>query len=46
MLVYVRVADWSRIMVPVTKDDIGPYLRDRLEVRLDLSLVHQISDRH
>lgn len=33
MLVYVRVCDWDRIMVPVTKDDIAPYLRERLEVR-------------
>jgi ubiquitin carboxyl-terminal hydrolase 7 len=32
MLVYVRVSDWPRIMVPVTKDDIAAYLRERLEV--------------
>lgn len=33
MLVYVRVSDWTRVMCPVTKDDITPYLRERLEVR-------------
>lgn len=32
MLVYVRASDWGRIMCPVTKDDIAPYLRERLEV--------------
>lgn len=32
MLVYVRVSDWPRVMVPVTKDHIAPYLRQRLEV--------------
>eukprot|EP00878_Enallax_costatus_P010709 GHUV01011185.1.p1 GENE.GHUV01011185.1~~GHUV01011185.1.p1 ORF type:complete len:671 (+),score=192.28 GHUV01011185.1:167-2179(+) len=31
MLVYVRESDWPRVMVPVTKDHIAPYLRQRLE---------------
>lgn len=35
MLVYVRVSDWPRVMVPVTKDHIAPYLRKRLEVSFD-----------
>jgi ubiquitin carboxyl-terminal hydrolase 7 len=33
MLVYVRLSDWPRIMGSVTKNDIAPYLRERLEVR-------------
>jgi ubiquitin carboxyl-terminal hydrolase 7 len=32
MLVYVRESDWPRFMCQVTKDDIAPYLRERLEV--------------
>lgn len=31
MLVYVRSADWSRIMCPVVKEDIAEHLRVRLE---------------
>mmetsp|Transcript_35695 Transcript_35695/g.79387 ORF Transcript_35695/g.79387 Transcript_35695/m.79387 type:complete len:1131 (+) Transcript_35695:131-3523(+) len=31
MLVYIRVSDWDRIVCNVTKDDIAPHLRDRLE---------------
>jgi hypothetical protein len=32
MLVYVRLSDWDRIMCPVEKEEMSPYLRERLEV--------------
>ena len=32
MLVYIRRCEWDRIMHTVTKDDIAPHLRQRLEV--------------
>jgi len=31
MLVYVRVADWDKVMAATTKEDIAPHLLERLE---------------
>ena len=33
MLVYVRKCQWEQYMCRVTKEDIAPYLRGRLEVQ-------------